>query len=85
MECFRMRSKEFLYDIAISFLAKDEPLAAQLADQFEGRQRVFVYSKKQEALAGTDGEQTFNDVYGKQARLVVVLYRLGWERRHGQE
>ena len=73
-----MASIDFQYDLALSFMAQDEPLAMQLADQFEGRQRVFLYSRKQEQLAGTDGEKSFNDVFGKQARLVVVLYRDGW-------
>jgi hypothetical protein len=73
-----MSAEEFLYDLAISFIAKDEALATQLADQFEGRLRVFLYSRKQEQLAGTDGEKTFNDVFRKESRLVVVLYRAGW-------
>jgi hypothetical protein len=73
-----MSAEEFLYDLAISFVAKDEALATQLADQFEGRLRVFLYSRKQEQLAGTDGEKTFNDIFRKQSRLVVVLYRAGW-------
>lgn len=73
-----MSIDDFLYDLAISFVAKDELLAIQLADQFEGRLRVFLYSRKQEQLSGTDGEKTFNDVFAKQSRLVVVLYRTGW-------
>ena len=73
-----MSTNEFLYDVAISFVAKDEALAALLADQFEGRLRIFLYSRKQEQLAGTDGEKRFNDVFSKQSRLVVVLYRAGW-------
>lgn len=73
-----MSTDEFQYDLAISFVAKDEALATQLADQFEGRLRVFLYSRKQEQLGGTDGEKTFNDVFAKQSRLVVVLYRADW-------
>lgn len=73
-----MPTEEFRYDLAISFVAKDEVIATQLADQFEGRLRVFLYSRKQEQLAGTDGEKTFNEVFAKQSRLVVVLYRAGW-------
>jgi len=73
-----MSAEEFLYDLSISFIAKDEALATQLADQFEGRLRVFLYSRKQEQLAGTDGEKTFNDIFRKQSRLIVVLYRAGW-------
>ena len=73
-----MTSQPFPYDVAVSFLAQDEALALQLADFFEGRLRIFVYSREQEQIAGTDGEATFNDVFGNQARVVVVLYRDGW-------
>ena len=69
---------EYEYDVALSFLVQDEPLATQLANILEERHRVFLYSRKQEQLAGTDGEKTFNDVFAKQARVVVVLYRQGW-------
>ena len=73
-----MPEQNFQYDVAFSFVAKDEGLATQLADQFEGRLRVFLYSRKQEQLAGTDGEKSFNEVFAKQSRLVVVLYRDEW-------
>lgn len=69
---------DYQYDVALSFLAQDERLATQLASVLEERHRVFLYSRKQEQLAGTDGEKTFNDVFAKQARVVVVLYRKGW-------
>jgi hypothetical protein len=39
---------------------------------------VFLYSRGQGEIAGTDGEKTFNSVFGEQARLVVVLYRTRW-------
>lgn len=73
-----MDTSTYLYDVAFSFVAQDEALATELADQFEGRLKVFLYSKKQEQLAGTDGEKSFNTVFGEQSRLVVVLYRDGW-------
>lgn len=69
---------QYEYDVAFSFLAQDEPLAAELNDLLQGRLRTFLYSKKQEDLAGTDGEEKFNAVFGQKARLVVVLYRSGW-------
>lgn len=69
---------DYTYDVALSFLAQDEPVATQLADILDERYRVFLYSRKQEQLAGTDGEKTFNEVFGKQARVVVILYRKGW-------
>jgi len=55
-----------LYDVAISFRSEDENLS------------VFVYSKKQEELAGTDGLESFRQAFFSQSRLIVVLYRDGW-------
>jgi hypothetical protein len=67
-----------LYDVAFSFLAPDEPLALELKDLLEDRFSTFVFSQKQESLAGTDGEETFAKVFGVEARIVVVLYRARW-------
>ena len=66
------------YDVAFSFLARDEPIANQLNDLVQERLKTFLYSKHQEEIAGTDGEKAFNEVFGDQARIVVVLYRSGW-------
>ena len=66
------------YDVAISFGFKDEAFATKLHDLLGGRLKVFLYSKEQEKLAGTDGEATFNEVFGKNSKLVVVLYREAW-------
>jgi hypothetical protein len=49
-----------------------------LNDLLEDRLSTFLYSKRQGELAGTDGEKTFNEVFGGDARTVVVLYRDGW-------
>jgi hypothetical protein len=73
-----MTTQEYEFDVAISFGAKDEEFANRLHDLLEGRLTVFVYSKQQEMLAGTDGEQRFNEVFGKLAKLVVVLHREAW-------
>ena len=69
---------KYKYEIAFSFLAKDEPLAYELNDLISDRVNTFIYSKRQEELAGTDGELTFNKVFSGEARIVVVLYRDGW-------
>lgn len=66
------------FDVAISFGFKDEDFATRLHDLLAPRLEVFLYSKRQEMLAGTDGEATFNSVFGKDARLVVVLFREAW-------
>jgi hypothetical protein len=68
----------FEYDVAFSFLAKDEALAMDLNDLIQDQTRTLIYSKAQEALAGTDGEEKFNAVFGEKARTVAVLYRPGW-------
>ena len=70
--------EDFEFDVALSFLAKDEPLALRLADLIRERLRTFIYSKEQEQLAGRDGEEKFAQVFGRGARIVVVLHRQGW-------
>ena len=69
---------EFEYDVAFSFTAQDEALATQLNDLVSDRLKTFIYSEQQKELAGTDGQTTFSDIYGKKARVVVILYRKEW-------
>lgn len=69
---------EFEYDVAFSFTAQDEALATQLNDLVSDRLKTFIYSERQKELAGTDGQTTFSDVYGRKARIVVILYRQEW-------
>ncbi|MET4171863.1 hypothetical protein ABIB99_002954 [Bradyrhizobium sp. LA6.1] len=71
-------SEEFEYDIALSFCAIDEGVATQLNDLLAPRLKTFIYSERQREIAGTDGQESFSEVYGKTARLVVVLYRPEW-------
>jgi hypothetical protein len=66
------------FDVAISFLHRDEPLALQLQSKLIANLSVFVYSKEQENLAGTDGMESFRLAFRSQSRLSVVLYRKGW-------
>lgn len=72
------RMEDPRYDVAISFLSQDEPLALKLHEQLSDSLSVFVCSKKQEELAGTDGLESFRLAFFSQSRLVVVLYREGW-------
>ena len=69
---------DFEYDVAFSFLAQDESVATELNDALCERVKTFLYSKRQEQLAGTDGEKTFNAVFGEKSRVVVILYRDTW-------
>ncbi len=71
-------SESFEFDAALSFLSIDEGLAVQLNDLLQDRFRTFLYSKRQEVLAGADGEEAFNAVFAKQSRVVVVFYRKEW-------
>jgi hypothetical protein len=70
--------KEFEYDIAFSFCAIDEGVATQLNDLLAPRLKPFIYSERQREIAGTDGQESLSKIYGKTARLVVVLYRPEW-------
>jgi hypothetical protein len=73
------RSSSFKYDVAISFLDEDEPLAAQIAEELKrSGLSVFTYSQRQAEVVGTDGATTFSNVFGRDARTVVVLARQRW-------
>lgn len=65
-----MEPSDYKYDVAFSFLAEDEELATELNDLLQDRLRTFLYWKKQGEIAGTDGEKSFNNVFGRDARLV---------------
>lgn len=67
-------------DVAISFLARDEALALDFRDRLTETLSVFVFSKEQEQLAGTEGLESFRQAFRTAARLVVVLYRDPWGR-----
>jgi hypothetical protein len=70
---------QFKYDVALSFLdARDEALATRLADALRERFEVFVYTERQRELVGRDGVEAFAGVFGKEARVIVVLYREEW-------
>jgi hypothetical protein len=69
---------EFQYDVAFSFVKDDEALATRLSELLAPRVKVFLYSRRQEVIAGTDGELTFNRVFSADSRTVAVLYRSTW-------
>lgn len=73
-----MSEKKYKYEVAFSFIKEDEPLATAINDLIQERVATFLYSKHQEEIAGTDGEKTFNTVFGEESRTVVVLYRDTW-------
>jgi hypothetical protein len=69
---------QFKYDVAFSFCQEDEPQALELNDLIQDRFSTFLYSKRQETLAGTDGEESFSRVFATEARFVVVFFREKW-------
>lgn len=74
----RTDKRAFKYDVAFSFINQDEQLATQINDLIQDRISTFLYSERQCEIAGTDGETKLNQVFGSDARIVVVLYRNGW-------
>jgi hypothetical protein len=70
--------KIYTYDVAFSFLQQDEGVALEIADKLGEPYSTFIYSEKQAELAGKDGEEKFNRVFGAEARIAAVLYRTGW-------
>ncbi len=69
---------EFNFDVAISFLHQDLGIATELHQRLIDGLRVFLYTREQKDLAGTDGTESFRAVFRSRSRLVVVLYRDGW-------
>ncbi len=70
--------KNYKYDVAFSFVQKDESIAIGLYNLLNGRINCFIYTEEQKRLAGTDGEETFNSVFSKDSRIVVVLFTKDW-------
>jgi hypothetical protein len=66
------------YDVAISFLSQDEPIAAALRDRLTEGLAVFFYPRCQEELAGTDGLESMRMPFTDESRVNVVLYRERW-------
>lgn len=73
-----MSSTNYTYDLAISFLHEDEELAFQLYNLLKDRVNCFIYTEQQKRLAGRNGEDEFNTIFGIESRTVAVLYRDGW-------
>jgi hypothetical protein len=75
--CF-MREDRFKYDVAFSFLKKDEELACGMNDLLRNRVKTFFSFRKEQVIAGSDDKEIYNEVLGFQTRIVVLLYREGW-------
>ncbi len=66
------------YDVAVSFLARDEPTATALAGRLTGGLKVFFFPRNQEELAGTEGLESMRTPFLSESRVNVVLYREMW-------
>jgi hypothetical protein len=67
-----------VFDVAISFLVRDEPTAKAIAERLEGAGlKVFFFPHRQEELAGTNGMETMRAPF-LEARVNVVLFRKTW-------
>src|SRR5262249_8783776 len=47
-------------------------------DLLQDRYATFLYSRRQGEIAGRDGELRFNEIFGQEARVVIVLHRGEW-------
>lgn len=70
--------REFVYDVAISFLETDVDTGKRIYEGLRDRLRVFFYPACQDVLAGRPATEVFPRIFGREARLVIVLYREGW-------
>lgn len=66
------------YDVAISFLSKDEAIARAIYEKLSEGLSVFFYPRSQEELAGTDGLESMRKPFFDDSRVIVVLYRERW-------
>ena len=73
-----MPVKEHDLDVAISFKSEDANLANDIRGRLGTSLDTFVYTAKQEELAGTDGLETLKMVFRHRVKLVVILFRAGW-------
>jgi TIR domain len=66
------------YDVAISFLSKDEAIAEAIYRKLSEGLQVFFFPRNQEDLAGTDGLESMRKPFLDNSRVVVVLFQEPW-------
>ena len=77
-KCSRMPTEDPKYDVAISFLSKDEAIASAINQKLSAGLEVFFFPRKQEELAGTEGLESMREPFVKDSRVSVVLFREPW-------
>jgi hypothetical protein len=65
------------YDVAISFLARDEPTAKAVYDPLADGLKVFFFPRNQDELIGTDGLESMREPFFD-SKVVVILFREPW-------
>jgi hypothetical protein len=75
-----MRHRSFKYDVAFSFLRRDENLVVQVDTLLRGRLKTFIPSRREAFVDLMDFEKTVDRIFGHESRIVTVLYRGGWGR-----
>ncbi len=70
--------KKYEFEVAFSFLEDDEKIAYEINDTIQDRYSTFIYSQHQKEIVGTDGAETFRQVFEEKSRIVVVIYREQW-------
>jgi hypothetical protein len=73
-----MKNTNYKYDIAFTFLEKDEPLVNQINNLLKDKFKTFLNSKKQEYKDDLEREMLLLDVFKKQSRCVIIFYRNKW-------
>lgn len=66
------------YDVAISYLSRDEDLARAIYTELAGIFNIFIYTQHQKKLAGGDGIELLREIFIEKSTLIVILYRDGW-------
>ena len=65
-----MTGNDYKYDVAFSFLKEDEELATNMNDLIQDRLSTFIYSGRQEEIAGTKIEERVLTSRGAQVQLL---------------
>jgi hypothetical protein len=66
------------YDVAISFLLRDEPKAEAIYWKLSEGLQVNFFPRSQEELVGTDSLQSRRKPFFDDSRVILVLYREVW-------
>lgn len=69
------------YDVAFSFRGPNRRHAQDIRSHLSSDLRVFIDEERPEDVLLRPGNEAFAEIYGRTARLVVVIYSEDWGRR----